>query len=200
MRPFVDRHPEHETVRLAHECPEGAAPQIELVGSSGWPFGRGLAWRVRSHAVAVPRRLFSPPRKKFTRDSPPAKFFNGLMAEVVAAAQRAAGRPLRILEIGAGTGGTTAHILPRLQGQDVEYTFTDIGPLFVNAARERFGANAFMHFQTLDLEREPKTQGFVERQFDIIIAANVSPCDCRFTSNARTRAASAYSWRSTRDA
>ena len=69
------------------------------------------------------------------------------MAEVVAAAQRAAGRRLRILEIGAGTGGTTAHVLPHMQGQDIEYTFTDIGPLFVNAARERFGAKAFMNFR-----------------------------------------------------
>src|SRR6185437_7181320 len=95
------------------------------------------------------------------------------MAEVVAAAQRTAGRRLRILEIGAGTGGTTAHVLSCLRGHDVEYEFTDVGPLFVNAARERFGTNAFMRFQILDLERDPEGQGFGERQFDIIIASNV---------------------------
>ncbi|MDE5118540.1 MAG: hypothetical protein O4860_15505, partial [Trichodesmium sp. St2_bin2_1] len=39
-------------------------------------------------------------------------------------------RGLRLLEIGAGTGGTTSYILPYLNPQQTEYTFTDIGALF----------------------------------------------------------------------
>ena len=101
------------------------------------------------------------------------KFFNGLMAEVVAAAQRAAGRRLRILEIGAGTGGTTAHVLSRLQGHDVDYYIYRRGFPVCQRGSRRFDATAFMHFETLDLERDPEVQGFAERQFDIIIASNV---------------------------
>jgi acyl transferase domain-containing protein len=48
-------------------------------------------------------------------------------------------RPLRILEIGAGTGGTTAHLLPALSNvqQSVTYVFTDISPRFITAAQTR---------------------------------------------------------------
>ena len=51
-----------------------------------------------------------------------AQVMNSLVQHVVRAAltQAPVGRPLRILEIGAGTGGTTAHLLPGLQGADVE--------------------------------------------------------------------------------
>ncbi len=172
-RPFVERQPEQERARLARECPESAAPEIELVGRVAAELAEALRGERDPLQLLFPGGSLATAEKIY-RHSPTAKFFNGLMAEVVAAAQRSAGQGrLRILEIGAGTGGTTAHVLPHLQGHDVEYTFTDVGPLFVNAARERFGGNAFMHFQTLDLERAPELQGFSERQFDMIIAANV---------------------------
>ncbi len=109
-------------------------------------------------------------------DSPTARFYNGLMTELVSAVTSRAcaeGRKLRILEIGAGTGGTTAHVLPRLPAQDVEYTFTDVGPLFVARARERFGSFGFARFETLDLERDPAAQGFAPGQYDLVIASNV---------------------------
>ncbi|KAH8787788.1 hypothetical protein F5883DRAFT_396932, partial [Diaporthe sp. PMI_573] len=48
--------------------------------------------------------------------------------------------PLKILEMGAGTGGTTKYLAPLLAelGVPVEYTFTDLAPSFVAAARKRF--------------------------------------------------------------
>lgn len=112
--------------------------------------------------------------ERIYRESPTAKLFNGLMAELAAAidSARATGHPLRILEVGAGTGGTTAYVLKRLPG-DVEYTFTDIGQLFVARARERFGADGRMEFAKLNIEREPAEQGFADRRFDLVIASNV---------------------------
>ena len=46
--------------------------------------------------------------------------------------EQPSGGTIRILEIGGGTGGTTAHILPRLvaDGKRVSYVFTDISPHF----------------------------------------------------------------------
>ena len=108
-------------------------------------------------------------------DSPTARFFNGLVAEVMvsAAAGRSPDGNLRILEVGAGTGGTTTHVAPRLPAEGVEYTFTDVGPTFVARARDRFRTFPFMRFAALDLEREPETQGFGDGTFDVVIASNV---------------------------
>lgn len=65
--------------------------------------------------------------------------------------------PLKILEMGAGTGGTTKWLVPLLArlGRPVEYTFTDLSPAFVAAARKRFSDYPFMKFRTHDIEKEP---------------------------------------------
>jgi acyl transferase domain-containing protein/thioester reductase-like protein/acyl carrier protein/SAM-dependent methyltransferase len=66
--------------------------------------------------------------------------------------------PLKILELGAGTGGTTKGIVPLLADLDipVKYIFSDLSPSFVAAARKRFGKNhPFMSFRTIDVEKGP---------------------------------------------
>ncbi|RAL13732.1 type I polyketide synthase [Aspergillus homomorphus CBS 101889] len=77
----------------------------------------------------------------------------------------------RILEIGAGTGGTTAHILSETKYST--YTFTDISAAFFPAAKERFKAYPNMFFKTLDITSDPVSQGFQPEAFDLIIASNV---------------------------
>ena len=47
-------------------------------------------------------------------------------------------RPVRILEFGAGTGGTSAAILERIKNYDVEYVFTDLSTFFTDRAKENF--------------------------------------------------------------
>jgi acyl transferase domain-containing protein/NADPH:quinone reductase-like Zn-dependent oxidoreductase/SAM-dependent methyltransferase/acyl carrier protein len=83
------------------------------------------------------------------------------------------GRALRILEIGAGTGGTTAHVLGRRSKSRTRYCFTDISPSLVARARSRFAEEPIMDFEVLDIERELGPQGFSDRQFDLVLAANV---------------------------
>ena len=110
------------------------------------------------------------------RDSPGARLMNRLLHETVADAltRLPAGRNLRVLEIGAGTGGTTAGLLDLLPADRTEYLFTDISPRFTTAAREQFGNYAFVQYQTLDIERDPNAQDIAgESPFDLIIAANV---------------------------
>ncbi|THC94144.1 hypothetical protein EYZ11_006393 [Aspergillus tanneri] len=66
--------------------------------------------------------------------------------------------PLRIVEMGAGTGGTSKWLLPLLAqlGHPVEYTFTDLAPSLVAGARKTFKQFAsFMKFRALDIEQEP---------------------------------------------
>jgi malonyl CoA-acyl carrier protein transacylase/acyl carrier protein/SAM-dependent methyltransferase len=65
--------------------------------------------------------------------------------------------PLKILEMGAGTGGTTKYLVPLLAKLNVpvEYTFTDLAPSFVALARRTFKAYPFMKFRAHDIEEEP---------------------------------------------
>lgn len=80
----------------------------------------------------------------------------------------------RILEIGAGTGGTTSSVLKAIGDAYVSYTYTDISAGFFEKATERFATTAHkMDFRTLNVEFSPLEQGFEEGSFDVIIAANV---------------------------
>jgi 3-oxoacyl-(acyl-carrier-protein) synthase/SAM-dependent methyltransferase/acyl carrier protein len=85
-------------------------------------------------------------------------------------------RKFRILEVGAGTGGTSVGVLKELQscGGNLEYYFTDISPSLVERGREIYGREySFMHFHKFDLEKEPDMDGFDTGSFDMILAANV---------------------------
>jgi NAD(P)-dependent dehydrogenase (short-subunit alcohol dehydrogenase family)/SAM-dependent methyltransferase/acyl carrier protein len=104
-------------------------------------------------------------------ETPFAKIYNQLVGNAVSHIQDALppDRTLRILEIGAGTGSTTASVLPQLTATNVEYHFTDLSPLFLSKAQEKFATYPFMQYSLLDIEQTPAEEG----QFDIIIAANV---------------------------
>lgn len=87
---------------------------------------------------------------------------------------------LRVLEIGAGTGGTTATVLPSLHlapnGRRMyqTYVYTDVSSGFFHTARDRFKEYAGIEFAVLDISKDPLAQGFVPESFDLIIACNVS--------------------------
>ena len=108
-------------------------------------------------------------------ESPYARTYNGALGETLQAAIATlpAGARLRVLEIGAGTGGTTTYVLPLLPADRVEYTFTDLSPLFLDRAAEQFAAYPFLRRAILDIERDPASQGFEAAAYDIVIAANV---------------------------
>lgn len=107
--------------------------------------------------------------------SPEAQFTNTLVQRAIATALEnlPPSRGVRLLEIGAGTGGTTSHILPHLNPEQTEYIFTDIGTSFTSKAQERFPDYPFIHYQNLDIEKNPELQGFEPHQYDVIVAANV---------------------------
>jgi acyl transferase domain-containing protein/NADPH:quinone reductase-like Zn-dependent oxidoreductase/ubiquinone/menaquinone biosynthesis C-methylase UbiE len=82
------------------------------------------------------------------------------------------GRRLRILEIGAGTGGTTAAILPELPKGHFQYTFTDLSEAFFSAAEEKFDGHTEIEFRKLDISQDPASQGY-EDDYDLVIATDV---------------------------
>ncbi|KAF2637935.1 ketoacyl-synt-domain-containing protein [Massarina eburnea CBS 473.64] len=92
---------------------------------------------------------------------------------------------LKVLEIGAGTGSTTEHILECAISQGwglggkpasaiTTYDFTDISPAFFPAAKTKFeNADPTMNFLVLDVSEDPLAQGFKTHSYDLIVAANV---------------------------
>ncbi|CAI6338010.1 unnamed protein product [Periconia digitata] len=80
--------------------------------------------------------------------------------------------PIRILEVGAGTGGTTKRLVDALTaaGVDCHYEFTDISATMVEQAREKFSNRTWMKFHTFDLEKEVEDR--FRNQFDIVIGTN----------------------------
>ncbi|KAI0509538.1 hypothetical protein F5B22DRAFT_658101 [Xylaria bambusicola] len=89
---------------------------------------------------------------------------------------------LRILEVGAGTGGMTHQVLSALHEQEqrtgcpsfVNYTYTDISPVFFETAKSKF--SSFIDrlvFKKLDLEQNPSNQGFEAGGYDLVIAGSV---------------------------
>ena len=88
-------------------------------------------------------------------------------------ARSPAGAPLRILEVGAGLGSLTRHLVPLLKGRDVSYTFTDISQYFLSKAADDYASDSFMEYELLDLDTDPALQGFWPHSFDIVIASSV---------------------------
>ncbi|MBN2801589.1 MAG: SDR family NAD(P)-dependent oxidoreductase [Deltaproteobacteria bacterium] len=82
-------------------------------------------------------------------------------------------RPLRILEIGAGTGGVTGALLPILPPKQTQYIFTDVSRYFNEQAMIRFTDFPFVEFDVLDIEQPPENQGYLLNSFDLVIASNV---------------------------
>jgi acyl transferase domain-containing protein/NADPH:quinone reductase-like Zn-dependent oxidoreductase/thioesterase domain-containing protein/NADP-dependent 3-hydroxy acid dehydrogenase YdfG/acyl carrier protein len=82
-------------------------------------------------------------------------------------------RDLNVLEIGAGTGGLTSHILPQLPKHRTRYVFSDVSNLFLAKAKQKFREFDFVEYALLDVERAPEEQAFVTHSFDIVLASDV---------------------------
>lgn len=83
------------------------------------------------------------------------------------------GREIKILEIGAGTGGTTGFLLSQLAdvaGLRFEYTFTDISSSLVALARKRFQKYDFMRYRLLNVDQDPPQE--MLGQYDVVLSSN----------------------------
>jgi acyl transferase domain-containing protein/NADPH:quinone reductase-like Zn-dependent oxidoreductase/NAD(P)-dependent dehydrogenase (short-subunit alcohol dehydrogenase family)/SAM-dependent methyltransferase/acyl carrier protein len=109
------------------------------------------------------------------------------LAAITAAVSQAArafpeGRGLRILEVGAGTGGLASQVLPALERGLHSYTFTDVSAAFFPAATQKLAGFPEVETKIFDLEKPAAEQGFELGSFDFVIGTNVlhAVADVRF--------------------
>ena len=164
--------PETLAKRLRDSFPE-ASVEVVLLERCGSALAEVLAGR----AAGLPL-LFSgePNAADLYRDAPGYRAINQLVGDVTASLVSALpeGRRLRVLEVGAGTGGTTAAVLSKLPQDRTDYAYTDISASFFAEAKKRFRDSApWLDYRVLDIERDPGEQGFDLHRYDLVLAANV---------------------------
>ncbi|KAF7538397.1 hypothetical protein G7054_g2978 [Neopestalotiopsis clavispora] len=83
----------------------------------------------------------------------------------------------KILELGAGTGGATRVAMKTLTDcaspalkRYSQYTFTDVSPGFLTAAKEFMAPFYDIDYSVLDIERDPVEQGH-DTDYDVVIAS-----------------------------
>ena len=153
-------------------------PQIEILVNY---FKRSIKNHITMLKGKVnPLELFFPGGDWQTAESlyqlnPLSEYYNTMSGKVVESiAQNWSGNgKLQVLEVGAGTGGTTAFLLPVLPKDKTIYTYTDLSQFFLKQAQEKFQDYPFVEYALLDIDQNPAYQGFVPHSFDIIFAANV---------------------------
>lgn len=104
-----------------------------------------------------------------------ARYFNDIVRSVTESVVKVLPprKQLRILEIGAGTGGTAASVLSVLPPEKTIYCFTDISDFFFIRAKEKFKGYPFVHYGLLDIEQDPQKFGYAYHSFDVVVATNV---------------------------
>ncbi|PGH23855.1 hypothetical protein AJ80_02103 [Polytolypa hystricis UAMH7299] len=89
---------------------------------------------------------------------------------------------MKFLEVGAGTGAMSNHVLDTLAMYDdgklksqrfTQYDYTDISPAFFEKAQERYADYDKVGFKVFDIEKDPETQGLEPGSYDVIIAGSV---------------------------
>ncbi|MEU1130957.1 beta-ketoacyl synthase N-terminal-like domain-containing protein [Streptomyces sp. NPDC005900] len=136
-----------------------------------------LTGRKKAHEVLFPGGSFDAVEAVYHSDGDTNGLVAGLVARYVRARrERDPGATLSVLEIGAGTGGTTAKVLPALDASDerLSYVYTDISRGFTQYGRNQYGKDhPYVTFAPLDIESAPVEQGFEAGSQDLVLACNV---------------------------
>lgn len=109
-----------------------------------------------------------------------ADYYNAVLADTVVnyIQARLAHDPnaqIRLFEIGAGTGGTTAGLIERLkpfEAHIAEYRYTDLSQAFLLHAREAYAA-PYLTTQIFNVEKPLADQDLQNGSYDLVIASNV---------------------------
>ncbi|CAK9072556.1 6-deoxyerythronolide-B synthase EryA1 [Durusdinium trenchii] len=167
------------SAHVGPECASSDEPLLDTVEAAFMANVRGSLESIMRGEVGALDVLFADPAltTRLYSESTPSLACNTAIAQAVKEVMRVKppGAVIRILELGAGTGGTTMHILEHLDRANTEYFFTDISEYFLRAAAtEKFPEwDDVLRYRMVDIERSLKSQDLAEEQFDIMIASNI---------------------------
>lgn len=155
----------------AHEC---VAAELALLRQTGERVAEVMRGELNALEVIFPGGDASVVEEIY-RNSPAARAYNELIRKSIETivSQTGRNRQIHVLEIGAGTGSTTASVLAALPSERTHYCFTDVSQIFLKQASRRFDGQPGMSYKLLNIEQQPADQGFGNEKFDIIVAANV---------------------------
>lgn len=133
-----------------------------------------LAGRLQAVHLLFPEGRLDLARALY-RESIAARYQHAAVRAVVNGLARAGspGRPLRLIELGAGTGATTDTLLPSLEGFGVDYLYTDVSRFFLDAARTRYERHTEVRFGRYDIDSPPQDQGHAPRSIDLVVAGGM---------------------------
>ncbi len=147
-------------------------PDMLLMALVGQNLAKVLAGELTAQEVLFPRTGSSFMEQLYESgfsSGPHNKVLQGSISNLVDRLPKE--RHLRILEIGAGTGGTTSHLLAALPKDRCEYVFSDISSAFFPAAEKRFGSFPWFRTHTVDITKDPDIEA-LGGAFDVVVAAN----------------------------
>ncbi|REE95068.1 methyltransferase [Thermomonospora umbrina] len=104
------------------------------------------------------------------RENTVNRYLNAGVGEVLRRAAAERQRPLRVLEMGAGVGGTTVDALRALDGHEIDYLYTDVSRYFLSLGRERFADRPGVRFGLFDINQDPDLE---PGSRDVLLSANV---------------------------
>ncbi|UTH76435.1 SDR family NAD(P)-dependent oxidoreductase [Chromobacterium sp. IIBBL 290-4] len=154
--------------------------QVALVDACLDALPAVLSGRTRATDVMFPDASMARVEGIYQRNAV-SDYFNDAVADTVWAqvsARRASGgRALRVLEIGAGTGGTSARVLARLDAARdwvEEYCYSDVSRAFLLHAEEHYGeGRPYLSYRLVDAEQDLPSQGIETGRYDVVLATNV---------------------------
>jgi SAM-dependent methyltransferase len=108
----------------------------------------------------------------FSVENPPYRVYNEIGGLGLREGLRAFDWPVRVLELGAGTGGATRVLLDVLAGSGSHLLATDIAPSLLMRLAGSVGQSDRWTWQRLDFDRPFEQQGIDAGSQDIVVSVN----------------------------
>ena len=155
--------------KIIGSIPE-VAIEVDLIGRTGRNLTRLLSGEMSFFDAVAPRNDPTMLEALYF-GSTGAMVSNTMFAGAFAGIVEWIGRPVKVLEVGAGTGGATSAISHLIEDHCSEYWFTDISNVFLNTARRKF-PRMKLRYELLDGNDPIAFRKIVDEKFDVVIGAN----------------------------
>ncbi|OYE03398.1 hybrid non-ribosomal peptide synthetase/type I polyketide synthase [Nostoc sp. 'Peltigera membranacea cyanobiont' 232] len=164
-----------EAIENLQETCSAAKPELEMLQRCGENLAEVLKGNIDPLELIFPAGSVIHAESIYG-NSPVSRLMNQRVAQEINRILKSfssSDRPYQIIEVGGGTGATSEAILNGLNLNHVNYSFTELSPVLLNKARQKFQNTDNLNFHQLDIEKSPVSQGLPAHSYHIVVAANV---------------------------